>query len=105
MPFPSRENETTEAIKTLRAGDRFCEMLTFWVYILSVSPIEIVTLEVNGPARIPDEGEICRYSPPSEFDRRFSYGSIPGHWIALVDRDNDIGGWLERKQRQDAIPS
>ena len=30
-----------------------------------------------------------------EFKQRFSYGSIPGYWVHLVDRGNDVEGWLE----------
>ena len=101
MPFPYKEKlkATEEAFKTLRAGDHFHEMFSFHVFVLSVNNKEIVAIEGSPPCSFPADGKITRYSPPSEFEKRFKYSQgVEGYWVLLASRDNNVEGWLNDNQ-------
>ena len=96
-----RDIATQEAFGTLRQGDCFHEMFALHVFVLLVNDKEVVAMEANGPATLPKDGKITRYSPPEEFEKRFLYGTIPGYWVDLLSRDNDVEGWLEEKEHSE----
>ena len=94
MPFPKyMENETAEAFENPQVGDRFTEMYTFWMYVVEITDGKIVTMECNGPATMPDDGKV-RVQTLDEYRKRFAYESIPGYWVRLVDRGNNVEGWV-----------
>lgn len=95
MPFPSPlYKQTTEAMDDPQVGDRFTEMFTFYVYVLDVSEGEIVTIEGSPPCIFPDDGLIRRMTV-DKFRERFGYGTIDGYWVVLLDRGNNVAGWLD----------
>ena len=101
MPFTiPEERKTIEAINDPRPGDRFTEMFAFWLYVVKVTPSEVVTMEANPPCTFPEDGRI-RIQTREEFLERLSYSNIPGTWVRLVDRDNDVSGWLESVSEKD----
>jgi len=93
FPDPARE-ATHEAITHPRIGDRYTEMFAFWLYVIDVTGTHVTTLEANGPCVLPEDGTL-RVQTRTEFAKRLSYGTIPDYWVRLVDRDNNVTGWLE----------
>jgi len=93
MLFPSIHENTEKAMKNPQVGDRFTEMMAFWVYIVERGINHVVILEASAPCKIPEDGEITTYTL-AEFENRFAYGSIPGYWITYVDSGNDVKDWF-----------
>lgn len=95
MPFPdARAKATEEAFKDPQIGDRFTEMYNFWMYVIGRRDDKIIVMEASAPCTFPDDGKMTCYSL-EDFQKRFSYGSIPGYWVSFVDHDNDVKGWIE----------
>ena len=90
--------ETAEAMNDPQPGDRFTEMLAFYVYVLEREGNQVTFMECNPPCELPKDGKIGICSV-SEFSRRYAYGSIPGYSVYLCERGNDVSGWAERAQQ------
>jgi hypothetical protein len=88
------DRRTAEAFAHPEVGDRFSEMLNFWVYVVARPPGRVVTLEANPPCTFPDDAKLWEGSLRA-FRKRFAYQSIPGYWVHLEDRGNKVEGWLE----------
>lgn len=72
------EKETERALKNPRRGTTFNEMLAYWVCVIKADETGITCLEgVNGNWRI------TRFADADQFERKFRYESIEGHWISL----------------------
>ncbi len=91
-----RRMATDEAMRDPQVGDRFSEMLNFWLYVIHRDGDYVVTLETNPPAELPRDGKLRAYTI-DDFRKRFSYGSIEGYWVMLEDRGHDVAGWYESK--------
>lgn len=83
-----------DALRNPRVGDRYTEMFAFWLYVVGVVGETIITMEASPPCTLPDDGEI-KIQTRDELERRLAYGSIDGYWVRLVDRGNNVDGWLE----------
>jgi hypothetical protein len=84
---------TSLAMDNPQVGDRFTEHYCFWMYVLESNGGSVTTIEASSPCEFPKDGEIKKQSY-SDFKKRFSYESIPGYWVRLVDRNNDVSGWM-----------
>jgi len=99
LRFPGaeeREARTEAAMQMPLAGDVFEEMLSFWVFVVSVSPRAIVTVEGNGPGSVFKVCKLRTYSPPEEFRKQFAYRTIPGYSIQLLRAGDKVEGWAEK---------
>jgi hypothetical protein len=85
-------DRTAEAFDAPRVGDRFQEMYTFWLYVVAIEP-KVVVLRGSAPITFPDGAERVEYDTVEDFRKAYAYGSIPGYWVRLTDRDNDVTGW------------
>lgn len=94
VDFKALCERTDEAFKNPRVGDRFHEMYSFYVYVVGLDGDRIFTLEASPPCTLPDDGKL-REQTLQDFRTRFHYGTIPGTWVHLADRSNDVSGWLE----------
>lgn len=96
---------TAAAMGDPRLGDRFHDMYTFWVYIVDLGSESVTTYEVSGhPSTFPDVGGRLRVFPNrAEFRKSYQYGSIPGYWVTLCDRDKDVSGWVQRLMANEAV--
>ena len=90
---------TTEAVmQDLQVGDRFTEMLLYWVYICHIDQMGIITT-VEGYAsadEFPEVGSVKQYSNAEEFSQRFRFTTMPGYWVELYDRGNNVERWISR---------
>lgn len=97
MPFQLTNAQadllTEQAFMDPQIGDRFHEMYSFWVYVVARTGNYITTMEASPPCEFPKDGKVQSYLL-EDFRKRFSYESIPGYWVALRDRGNDVSGWL-----------
>ena len=94
MPFPDPEKEATErALADPQVGDRFHEMYSFWLYVIRRDGDIVTTMEVSPPATLPDDGKV-RIQTVTELRERLAYGNIPGYWVRLRDRGNNVAGWV-----------
>ncbi len=91
FPDPMAE-ATVEAMDDPQAGDRFSEMLSFYVYVVHREGDRVVTMEGSPPITFPHEGKI-RHCTVAEMKERFSYSGLPDYSVRLVDRGNDVSGW------------
>ena len=97
MPFSEyMKEETEEAFQRPRAGDRFTEMYAFWVYVLRVHDGVVTIMEANPPCELPRDGKVCALTIYA-FRQRYAYKSIPGYSVRLVDRNNDVSGWIPKR--------
>ena len=96
-PFVDSENDrlTDEAMKNPQVGDRFSEMYNFWVYVIDVDGDIVATMEAFPPATLPRDG-IVKTQTKEDFIKRFAYDNIPGYWVQLIDRGNDVEGWYQK---------
>lgn len=99
MNFSEREKLTLAALDSPRVGDRFTEMLSFWVYVIGIDGDTITTTEGSAPVIFPDEGKV-RVQTKEEFKTRFLYKTIPGPWVRLDARGKDVKGWLENYEHR-----
>jgi len=90
----TRDAATHDAVLNPRAGDRYHEMCSFWIYVLRVTPHEVTTMDAHPPCRLPRDGVVVTQTR-EEFRRRLEYDTMPGqYWLRLADRGNDVSGWL-----------
>jgi hypothetical protein len=102
MTYDDKMKQTIEALKNPRVGDRFHEMYSFWMYVLAVTPETVTFITASPPCTFPDDGKIETLSR-NEFVKKFTYQSIPGKsYMMLVDRGNDVEGWLDTAPHQPA---
>lgn len=94
---------TAEAFENPRVGDRFHEMYSFWFYVVDVGEDSVWTLEGSPPCEFPKDATLCSYTR-EQYKQHFAYNGIPGYWVMLADRDNDVDGWLESKTLADVNP-
>lgn len=94
-PFENEQGDkaTAEAMDDPRIGDRFSEFYSFWLYVVDRDGDHITTMEASPPCEFPKDAKLAKYSLV-DFRKRFAYGSIPGYSIRLVDRGNDVSGWI-----------
>lgn len=85
---------TDEAVNDPRPGDRYHEMFSFWLYVVAVDGDSVVTMEAWPPCEFPKDGKL-RIQTRAEFKQRLSYRTIPGYWVMLADRGNDVRGWSQ----------
>jgi hypothetical protein len=90
--------DTADAMSDPQVGDRFHDMYTFWVYVVDAGSESVTTYEASGhPSQFPDVGGKLRFFPTRQaFRASYQYGSIPGYFVRLSDRGNDVSGWVRR---------
>jgi len=97
MPFPSDDEATIQAFREPAVGDRFSEIMNFFVYVVHREGDEqIITMEGTGPCTFPDDGEV-RVQTLAEFQQRFRYSSSPDeekYWVRLIGRGHNVDGWV-----------
>lgn len=100
LNFGGQENHalTAAVFDDPRVGDLFTEMLAFWVYVVARDGDTVTTMEASAPCTFPRDGKIVT-GTLDEFRNRFAYGSIPGYWVRLHSRGNDVAGWLDDEWR------
>jgi hypothetical protein len=87
-------DETSEAFANPKVGDLYSEMLSYWIYVIGVEGDCITTIESSAPCTFPTDGKVL-WQSPDQFRKRCSYGTIPGYFVRLHSRNNDVAGWLE----------
>jgi hypothetical protein len=89
--------QTVEALRNPQVGDRFHEMLSFWMFVLEVTPETVTFMTAAPPCTFPDDGKI-ETLPREGFLKKFTYESIPDNsYLLLADRGNNVAGWLKEK--------
>lgn len=87
---------TDEAFAEPQVGDRFHEMYSFWMYVVHMDGEYVVAMEASPPCTVPDDGRLRRFASHDAFRAAYAYGTIPGYWVQLADRGNDVSGWYEQ---------
>ena len=84
---------TAEAFADPRPGDRFHEMLSYWMYVVAVNDTHVEIASGNPPIRFP--GQAKRELLTREaFIKRYSCGrGVSDFWVVLHSRGNDVRGW------------
>lgn len=111
---------TAEAFADPRPGDRFQEMYSWWVVVVTVGPEGVKVMRGGGPTNItrgrfpdgeivepfPDRAEVCWYATADDFRAAYGYRSgHPGYSVMLADRGKaDVTGWLDRAKELPATP-
>jgi hypothetical protein len=86
---------TAEAFWDPQPGDRFHEMLAYWVYVVGRDGDVVTILEAGAPCTFPTGQKVKAWrGTVEEFGERFSYGSIVGFWVYLSSRGENVEGWL-----------
>jgi hypothetical protein len=114
-----RDRETAEAFADPRPGDRFQEMFSWWMVVVSVGPEGVKVMSGSGPVNLqrgqfpdgeivepfPERAEVRWYATAGDFRAAHAYGSIPGYAMLLADRGIDVTGWLDRAQSVPDAPT
>lgn len=115
-----RDQETAEAFADPRPGDRFQEMFSWWMVVVSAGPEGVKVMCGSGPVNLqrgrfpdgeivepfPERAEVHWYATAGDFRAAHSYGSIPGYAMLLADRGKfDVTGWLDRARSVPAAPT
>ena len=102
MDYEENEKITTEKILNPSVGDRFHEMLSFWMYVVKVEydnygdVVRVYTMSFNPPCEAPRDGELTEYSVDG-FRKHFFYGIgdlIETSWLTYCD-NRDVSGWFD----------
>ena len=110
---------TAEAFADPRPGDRFHEMFSWWVVVLSVGGDGVKVMCGGGPVNLrrgrfpdgevvdpfPERAEVRWYATADDFRAANRYGSIDGYTAMLAGRGLDVSGWLERAKKVPAAPT
>lgn len=90
---------TREALADLRSGDRFCEMYSWWVYVLLIDKGEIFAWIGSGhPSEFPDgshNGEYKIFKSLEEFKAALEVNAA-----YLCDRGNDVSKFIAPMLKQ-----
>ena len=115
-----QDRKTAEAFADPKPGDRFHEMYSSWMIVVSAGDDGVKVMHGWGPTNItrgrfpdgeivepfPERAEVCWYATAEDFRDAFRYGTIPGYSMMLADRDKiDVTGWLERARELPAAPT
>jgi hypothetical protein len=116
-----QDQKTAEAFADPRPGDRFTEMFSWWLVVVSVGPEGVKVMSGSGPTNLergrfsdgeivepfPERAEVCWYATAEDFRADWAYGgSVPGYSVLLIDRgDVDVTGWLERAKSVPHAPT
>lgn len=111
---------TAEAFAGPRPGDRFHEMYSWWVVVVTVGPDGVKTMSAGGPTNVtrgrfpdgeivepfPDRATVRWFATADDFRAAFGYRpGHPGYTIMLADRGKvDVTGWLDRARELPAAP-
>lgn len=110
---------TAEAFADPRPGDRFHEMFSWWVVVVSVAADGVKVMHGSGPVNLrrgrfpdgelvepfPERAEVRWYATAEDFRAAWRYGSIPGYTVTLAGRGLDVAGWLESVTSVPAAPT
>jgi hypothetical protein len=72
---------TTKALKSLKVGDCFQEMLSVWYVVEYIGSKGILIYHEWGRADTENGNSYKHFKNVKEFKRHISYGQIPGYWI------------------------
>jgi hypothetical protein len=114
-----RDQETAEAFAAPRPGDRFQEMFSWWMVVVSVCPEGVKVMAGSGPTNLvrgrfpdgqvvepfPERAEVHWYATAEDFRAAHRCDSIPGYAMQLADRRIDVTGWLDRAKSVPAAPT
>jgi hypothetical protein len=90
-----RDRKTAEAFADPQAGDRFHEMLSCWWYVVAVEPAgRVAVLRGIPPCTLPRDGKLEIFESHDAYRRMFAYETIPGYWVSLAERGNNVEGWF-----------
>ena len=82
-----------------KAGDRFHEMYSHWVYVVKVGWIYVWILSASTPCEFPKDG-VLEKRTKKNFVKYYSYkhhNLSDRYWIELCDRGNNVKGWIHKK--------
>jgi len=110
---------TAEAFADPRPGDRFHEMFSFWVVVVSAGADGVKAMEGGGPVNLrrgrlpdgeivepfPERARVCWYATADDFRAAFRYRTIDGYTVLLAGRGLDVSGWLERAREVPRAPT
>jgi len=94
MNVEERRQKTIEAMNNPKAGDRFSEMLSFWVIVLERRKDVVAVMEANPPCTVPKDGTIY-YATIDEFKKRYQYDKKSERYWVSFDSNRSVHGWLE----------
>jgi hypothetical protein len=115
-----QDQATAEAFADPRPGDRFQEMYSWWMVVVSAGPEGVKVMSGSGPVNLrrgrfpdgeivepfPERAEVRWYATAGDFRDAHRYGSIPGYDMMLADRGKvDVTGWLERAKSVPDAPT
>lgn len=106
-----QDQATAEAFADPQPGDRFQEMFSWWIVVVSVGPEGVKVMSGSGPTNLrrgrfpdgeivepfPERAEVLWYATAEDFRAAHRYNGISGYDMMLADRGKvDVTGWLER---------
>lgn len=83
----SDKDQTNQRMEDPQPGDRFHEMYSYWMKVVSRHAGLVIYQEI----RCDSEWGPPIADTPEDFKRRFAYKTIPGYWIQYRDREGFIG--------------
>lgn len=81
------KSETVDAFNKPKAGMRFHEMYTHWVYVLATPFGMVITRTFSGHPANPCKETIKynSYLTVAAFQKAYRYDTIPGYWVRYCD--------------------
>ena len=89
---------TAEAFADPQPGDRFCEMFSFWLYVVARDKAMVTTIEAGVPGEFPKDGTI-RVQTVKDFAARFAHrpdDPTTGYWMTLRGRSHDVSWFVKQ---------
>ena len=82
MNVATMREDTERHMQNPQVGDRFSEMCTFWVWVVSVEPYLIV--EESSPAKQDGEWIPRLFRSVEEFRAAYRYQHCDGYWVHFM---------------------
>lgn len=116
-----QDRATAEAFAAPKPGDRFHEMYSWWVVVVSAGGDGVKVMCGSGPTNItrgrfpdgeivepfPGRAQVRWFATADDFRAAYSVKTMPGRYtVMLADRGKiDVTGWLERAKEVPAVPT
>lgn len=90
------DTPTVAAFADPQPGDRFHEMLSFWMFVVAVQPGNgrVAVLTLAAPGTMPRDGKLKVYPTHDAYREAWAYSTIPGYTVSLAARGTNVTGWF-----------
>lgn len=85
MIIHTQNDATIEHMGDPQYGNRFHELLSFWVHVVGRDGDRVAVREYHPPCDVPADGKLRLFQTVAAFQQAYAYKEIAGYWITYAD--------------------